>query len=178
MGKLFDITLILNKIGITEGWQVLEAGCGQFGYFVFPSAKLVGKSGRVFAADIIKSHLEEIERRKRTDNLPQISTIWTNLETWQGTSIDSGTLDAVLLVNTLNQTEQRSGTLKELARTLKRDGKLLVVDWKAHDLLFGPKPEKRIDRESLKALAPKLGLKLIEEFEAGAMHYALIFKKL
>ncbi|MCX6795518.1 MAG: methyltransferase domain-containing protein [Candidatus Falkowbacteria bacterium] len=178
MSKLFDINLILNKIGITEGWQILEAGCGQFGHFVFPSAKLVGKQGRVFAADIIKSHLEEIERQKRTDNLPQITTIWTNLEVWQGTKISAGTLDAVLLVNTLNQTEKRNETLQELVRIIKRDGKLLIIEWKEHDLLFGPKTEKRINRENLKALAQKLGLKLIDEFEAGALHYALIFKKL
>jgi len=178
MNNLFDINLILNKIGITEGWQVLEAGCGQFGHFVFPSAKLVGKQGKIFAADIIKNHLEEIDRKKRTDNLPQINTIWTNLEIWQGTKISAGTLDAALLVNTLNQTIKRSDTLKELARILKRDGKLLVIEWKEHDILFGPKPEKRISRESLKNLAPKLGLKLIEEFEAGPMHYGLIFKKI
>jgi len=178
MNNLFDINLILNKIGITEGWQVLEAGCGQFGHFVFPSAKLVGKQGKVFAVDILKTHLEEIERQKRTDVLPQIETIWTNLEVWQGTKIPAGTLDAVLLVNTLNQTAKRSDALKELTRVLKRDGKLLIIEWKEHDLLFGPKPEKRINRENLKNLAPKLGLKLIEEFEAGTMHYALIFKKI
>lgn len=175
---MFDINLILNKIGITEGWQILEAGCGQFGHLVFPSARLVGKSGKVFAVDIIKTHLEEIERQKKIDNLPQIITIWTNLEIWQGTKIPANTIDAVLLVNTLNQTEKRSDTLRELVRVLKRDGKLLVAEWKEHDLLFGPKIEKRVDREDLKTLAPKIGLKLTEEFEAGAMHYALIFKKI
>lgn len=178
MNNLFDINLILHKIGITEGWQVLEAGCGQFGHFVFPSASLVGKQGKIFAADIIKSHLEEIDRKKRTDNLLQITTIWTNLELWQGTKIQAGTLDAALLINTLNQAAKRSDVLKELIRTLKRDGKLLIIEWKEHDLLFGPKPEKRISRENLKNLAPKLGLKLIEEFEAGPMHYGLIFKKI
>ncbi len=178
MSTLFDITLILNKIGITEGWQVLEAGCGQFGHFVFPGAKLVGREGKVFAVDIIKNHLEEIDRQKKTENLPQISTIWTNLEVWQGTKIAAGTLDAVLLINTLNQTEKRSEVLKELARILKRGGKLLIIEWKEHDLLFGPKVEKRISRENLKNSALKLGLKLIEEFEAGVMHYALIFEKI
>ncbi len=178
MNNLFDINLILHKIGITEGWQVLEAGCGQFGHFVFPSASLVGKQGKIFAVDIIKSHLEEIDRKKRTDNLPQITTIWTNLELWQGTKIQAGTLNAALLINTLNQATKRSDIVKELVRTLKRDGKLLIIEWKEHDLLFGPKPEKRISRENLKNLAPKLGLKLTEEFEAGPMHYGLIFKKI
>lgn len=178
MSKLFDINLILNKIGIIEGWYIVEAGCGQFGHFVYPSARLVGKQGKVYAVDIIKSNLQEIERQKRTENLTQISTIWTNLEVWQGTKIPSGTLDAALIINTLNQTEKRSDVLKELVRTLKRDGKLIIIEWREHDLLFGPKPNKRVNRENLKNLAPQLGLKLIEEFEASNMHYALIFKKL
>lgn len=178
MSKLFDISLILNKIEITEGWKILEAGCGQFGHFVFPSAKLVGKNGKIFAVDIIKAHLEEIERQKKIDNLPQITTIWTNLETRQGTKLQSNSIDAALLINTLNQTEKRADVIKELVRVLKRDGKLLIIEWKQYDLLFGPKPEKRISQESLKNLAPSLGLKLIEEFEAGTMNYALIFKKL
>ncbi len=175
---MFDINLILNKIGITEGYQVLEAGCGQYGHLVFPLAKLTGKSGQVFAVDIIKSHLEEIDRHQKIENLPQIKTIWTDIESWQRNKLESNTLDAILLVNTLNQTKKRSNSLQELTRILKRGGKFLIVEWKEHDLLFGPKVEKRINREDLKNLANKIGLKLIEEFEAGSMHYALIFKKI
>ena len=56
-----------------------ELGCGNFG-FVFPIARLVGRSGKVYAVDILKSTLQEIKARATKENLPQVITIWSNLE--------------------------------------------------------------------------------------------------
>ncbi len=49
---LFDITAILNKISIGERQKVAELGCGNFGFFTFPLARLVGRSGKVYAVAI------------------------------------------------------------------------------------------------------------------------------
>jgi len=81
-------------------------------------------------------------------------------------------LDRALLVNTLHQSEKKIEILREAIRLLKRGGKLLIVEWKNIDLPLGPSPERRINLDSLKAAAPKLGLGLQEEFEAGPYHYS------
>jgi len=62
---LFDIAGILSKMGIEERQQVAELGCGNFGFFVFPLARLVGRYGQVYAVDILKSTLEQITKEAK-----------------------------------------------------------------------------------------------------------------
>jgi ubiquinone/menaquinone biosynthesis C-methylase UbiE len=175
---LFDISAILSKMGLEERQQVAELGCGNFGFFVFPLARLVGRQGKVYAVDILKSTLEEITREAKKENLPQVIPVWSNLEIFKAAKIETSSLDGALLVNILHQSEKKIEILREAIRLLKRGGKLLIVEWKNVDLPLGPSPEKRVKIESLKAAIPKIGLDLKEEFEAGPYHYGLILIKL
>lgn len=175
---LFDIEAILRKITVSERQSLAELGCGNFGFFVFPLARLVGRQGRVFAVDILKPTLEEIKARAKRENLPQVETIWSNLEIFKATKIETSSLDGALLINVLHQSEKKIEILREAIRLLKRGGKLLVVEWKNTDLPFGPPPEKRVKLEAIKTAAPKIGLGIVEEFTAGPFHYGLILTKL
>lgn len=175
---LFDINAILSKMGIGERQKVAELGCGNFGFFVFPLARLVGRYGKVYAVDILKTTLEEIGREAKHDNLPQVVTVWSNLEVFKAAKIETDSLDSALLINTLHQSEKRAAILREAVRLLKRGGQLLIVEWKNIDLPLGPAADRRIDSASIKTAAPKLGLGLKEEFEAGPYHYGLILTKL
>ncbi len=175
---LFDIENILRKIKVEEGQKLAELGCGNFGFFVWPLARLVGRRGQVYAVDILKNTLEEIRRRALKDNLPQIKTIWSNLEIFKATSIETSSLDGALLINVLHQSDKRIEILREAIRLLKRGGKLLVVEWENTDSPLGPSLDKRVKLDSLKAAAPKIGLDINEEFSAGPYHYGLILTKL
>lgn len=176
--NLFDIQAILSKMCIGEGQRVAELGCGNFGFFVYPLARLVGRQGKVYAVDIIKSTLEVINKEAKKDNLPQIETIWSNLEKFKATQIENSSLDSALLVNVIHESDKKIEILRESIRLVKRGGTLLIVEWKSTDLPFGPSIENRVKIDSLKNAAPKIGLALKEEFEAGPYHYGLILTKL
>ncbi|QQG52403.1 MAG: methyltransferase domain-containing protein [Candidatus Falkowbacteria bacterium] len=175
---LFDITAILNKISIGERQKVAELGCGNFGFFTFPLARLVGRSGKVYAVDILKSTLTEIKDRAAKENLPQIIPVWSNLEIFKATKIETESLDGALLVNVLHQSDKRAEIIREAYRMLKRSGRLMIVEWNSADSPLGPKPEKRLKLESLKLAAKKLGFDIQEEFSAGPYHYGLLLIKL
>ena len=175
---LFDIRTILSKLEVGAGQKTAELGCGNFGFFVFPLARLVGREGRVYALDILKSTLEEINKEARKKNLPQIIPIWSNLEIFKAAKIESSSLDSALLVNVLHQSKQRIEILREAIRLLKRGGRLLIVEWTATDSPLGPKSDQRVSLGALKTAAPKLGMAIKEEFAAGPYHYGLILNKL
>ncbi|MCX6797953.1 MAG: class I SAM-dependent methyltransferase [Candidatus Falkowbacteria bacterium] len=175
---LIDIEFILKKVGIQENDKVAELGCGSFGYFVYPLARLVGKNGRVYAVDILKSSLEGIKRKAIQENLRQIETIWSNLEIFKATKIEGAVLDVVFLINILNQSDKKAEIIREAVRLLKRNAKLVIIEWKSGQLPFGPTPEKRLKIDSIKSASLQLGLTLSEEFTAGEYHYGLIFKKI
>jgi len=175
---LLDINLILEKINIKENFKIADLGCGSIGYFVFLCAKLIGKNGVVYAVDIIKTSLEGIERKAKQEVKNNIKTIWSDIEKFKATKIDSESLDVALLINTLFQSKNRLGIIRESVRMIKKGGKLLVVDWDKSPSPLGPAQEKRVNVENLKKLCEKFGLKVVNEFDAGNNHYGVLFTKL
>lgn len=175
--NLLKVDLLLEKIVANNNDRVADLGCGSFGYFVFPLAKKIGRHGKIYAVDIIKNNLAAINNMARSDNLSQIETVWSNLEIYRGTKIDDNSLDAALLVSTLNQSQQPLDILKEAVRMLKPGGRLLIVEWSEGDSLFGNKPNKTLTQRKLKENLKHLPLALQEEFPAGDYHYALLLTK-
>lgn len=174
---LLDVSLILKKAQIGERMKVANLGCGSSGYFVFPSADMVGKKGKVYAVDILKTILERVTRQARQENYQNIEVVWSNLEIFNATKIESGSLDCALLINVLYQSHRRPEILREAIRMVKKDGTILVVEWKNTASPLGPPTEERVKQGLLEDAAQKLGLKLEEEFAAGQYHYGLIFSK-
>lgn len=175
---LVDANLVFQKAGVSDRMKVADLGCGSSGHFVFPAARMVGKNGKVYAVDILKTVLESVKKRAKQENLDNIDFIWSNLEIFGATKIESGGLDVSLLVNTLYQSNKRAEIFRETIRLTKRGGKVIVVEWKNIASPLGPPVEERVKADLLKAAGQKLGLKLEEEFDAGPYHYGLVFIKM
>jgi ubiquinone/menaquinone biosynthesis C-methylase UbiE len=174
---LLDVNFILEKARIKERMRVADLGCGTSGHFVFPVAKIIGMHGLVYAVDILKPLLESIARRARQENIHNVATVWSDLEIYRATKIETESIDVALMINVLSYSQKRAEMLREAIRLLKKGGRMLVVEWEETSLPFGPPPEKRVKVEQLKKVAEKLGLKIEEEFDAGEYHYGVLFKK-
>ncbi len=175
---MLDTNYLLEQAQISEKMKVASLGCGASGHFVFPVANLVGKKGTVYAVDILKTVLEVINKRAKLENLTNIKTVWSDLEIFGATKIESSSVDIALLINTLHQSHKRADMLRESIRIVKKGGRLVVVEWKNIAIPFGPPAEDRVSKEQLEIAAKKLGLNLESDFNAGQYHYCLIFMKL
>lgn len=175
---LLDVNVILDKAQVGDKTKIADLGCGTSGHFVFPASERVGKYGKVYAVDILKTTLESVKRKARLENMENIETIWSDVEVFGATKIEAGSLDVVLLVNTLCQSHKRVEILRESIRMIKKDGRLVIVEWKNVSSPLGPPTEERVKVELLKKASLKLGLHLEEEFDAGPYHYGIIFTKL
>lgn len=177
-GVILDVNFIMQKAQIKERMKVADLGCGTSGHFAFPASKIVGSRGMVYAVDILKPSLEAIARRAKQENIKNILTVWSDLEVYKATKIETESLDVALLINTLFHSQKRAEIIRESVRMIKKGGKLLVVEWEDTSSPFGPPPEKRVKIELLKKVAEKLGLKIAEEFDAGEYHYGALFTKM
>lgn len=175
---LIDVNLILEKAGVGDKSKAADLGCGASGHFIFPAADLVGKQGKVYAVDILKTVLETINKRIKLENLTNLQTVWSDIEMFGATKIEVNSIDAALLMNTLYQSHKRAEIMRETIRIVKKGGKLVVVEWKNIASPIGPPIEERVKADLLKTAAKKLGLQLEEEFEAGPYHYGMVFVKL
>ncbi len=174
---LIDPELILDKADIESGMRVADLGSGSSGRYVFPAAKMVGKDGKVFAVDILKTNLETIRRRIKVDGIDNINTVWSDIEIFNATKIESSSLDMTFLINTLYQSYKRPEIIRETTRMLKSSGKMIIVEWKKIASPFGPPSEFRVKKENLIKISKKNGLILEQEFFAGKYHFGLIFNK-
>ncbi len=169
---------IIAKAEIIEGMKVADLGCGNLGYFIIPIAKLVGKEGKAYAVDVLKSVLEAVKSRAKLERITNLETVWTNLEKVGSTNIPEGSLDLALLINVLFQNKKHQEILKEAVRLIKKGGRLIIVDWKKSGIPFGPNVDMRVGPENIKPLAEELNLKLIEEDEVGDYFWSLIYEKI
>lgn len=174
---IIDANLVLKKALVGDRKKVAHLGCGASGFFVFPSAELVGKHGIIYAIDIQKTVLERIDRQIKQENLVNVKTVWSDLEVFGATKIENSSLDSGLIINVLYESKKRADILREAIRMLKKDGKLVIVEWKNIASPFGPPVEERVRQDLLEEAGRKLGLNFEEAFEAGPYHYGLVFAK-
>jgi len=175
--SLMDPNKILKDIlHLDYGAKVADLGCGTMAYFTLAAAKIVGNNGLVYAVDIQKEVLSSVESKAKLESLPNIKTVWSDLEVYGATKVPEG-MNVCFLATTLFQSTNHLQMMKESVRLLEQGGKLLVVEWLPQQTAIGPAVNKRVAAETIKKYAVDLGLSLEQEFSAGPYHYGLIFIK-
>jgi fumarate hydratase class II len=170
--------LIMDALGIFDGAQVAELGAGG-GWFTVRLSRRVGPNGVVYAQDIQPLMLEAIGRRVQRENLQNVKTV---LGTATDPRLPAG-LDAVLIVNAYYEINDPSrpevivSLLKNIARSLKPQGRIGVVDFTPGAGGPGPAPDERVNPEDVIRTASAAGLRLLSHETVPPFVYLLVFGK-
>jgi len=164
---------ILDKLNLGPDMVAAEFGCGSGG-FTIPLAKKL-EDGLVYAIDIQQAPLSALKSRTNLEKIFNIRLIRSDLEKTRGSTLSPLCLDLVVIPNVLFQVKNKDAILKEAARVLKNNGKLMVIDW-LPEASQGP-VTGRVSPEKVKEIAQKQGFRLENEFPAGKYHYCLVFEK-
>lgn len=168
---------LLELSGIQQNMTVADLGCGGHGKLTFLLSKLVGTHGLVYAIDVIKEHLQIIEKKAKADNIRNIRTIWSDLEIFSGTKIETNSLDFAVLSFVLHQSEKHVDLMREVFRMLKKNGRLLILEWNKLSSLSGPSLERRLSSSQIEGMASKIGFKTEKELVVNQHHFGLILNK-
>ncbi len=168
---------ILQHLNLKKGMIIADLGCGGLGYLTFPISVHVGKNGLVYAVDILKSNLNCLDSKIKSGYISNIKTVWADIEKHHTLGINDGSLDRVLLVNTLFQIKEHDSVLEIAARLLNQSGQILIVDWHKKEHVFGPPIHHRLEKQTIIDLSKKHNLKIINEFDASDHHYGIVFSK-
>ena len=164
------------QFGLRVGDHVADLGAG-VGHHALALAKVVDVSGKVYAVDLQKELLKELVVRAREAGLVNIVPIVADIEKPKGTGLEENSMDAILISNTLFQSDDRFAFLKEAYRILKPNGEALVIDWNESFKGMGPSEKYVFSKDSLNEMAEEVGFVLDRTIGAGEHHYGLIFKK-
>jgi SAM-dependent methyltransferase len=161
---------IMDALGIADGSVVADIGAAG-GWFTVRLARRVGPNGTVYAEDIQPLMVEAINRRVQRENLLNVQTV---LGKANDPRLPSG-LDAVLIVDAYPEIEDPVALLQSVARALKPQGRLGVVDFTAGGGGPGPAPDERVDPQSIIKAATSAGLLLITREAVPPFQFLLIF---
>lgn len=114
---------ILKEVGIEQGFNVLDFGCGPGGY-VLPASKLVGETGKVDALDVTPIAIRMVKKLVEKNGLKNVETTLSGC----ATGLPNDSLDVVLMYDVFHDLEDKQAVLKELYRVLKKDGLLSFSD--------------------------------------------------
>ena len=114
---------ILKEVGVEAGFHVLDYGCGPGSYIVL-LAKLVGKSGKIYALDVHPLAIEAVQKLASRKRLENVQTILSDCKT----ELPPNSVDLVLLYDILHDLDNTGGVLTELHRILKPIGILSLSD--------------------------------------------------
>lgn len=163
------------KLGLREGMHVADFGAGT-GAYSLASGNHVGHTGHVYAIEVQKSLVKKLENEIKELGVLNVECIWGNIEKRHGTKIADHSMDAVIIANVLFQAEDKLGLLDEALRILKKDGKVLFIEWLSSFSNMGPTPENIIEPNMAIDLFNKRGFKFLEKITTNPHHYGIIFK--
>jgi ubiquinone/menaquinone biosynthesis C-methylase UbiE len=164
----------MDALRIYDGNVVADLGAGG-GWFTVRLARRVGPNGRVYAEDIQHQMIESINRRVEREGLER--RVITTLGTASDPGLPLGALDAVLIVDAYHEMEQPVALLRNLARSLKPEGRIGIVDFTSEGGGPGPPMDERVDPQRVIKNAEEAGLRLTSHERFLRYQYMLVFEK-
>ena len=147
---------VMDVLQIGEGSVVADLGAGG-GWFTMRLSRRVGPNGRIYAEDIQPEMIEAIKRRVQREGVRNVTTV---LGTAVDPRISEGAMDAVLIVDAYHEMDQPVLLLRNLARTLKPNGVIGIVNFKKDGGGPGPAMDERVEPAKVIADAKAAGLEL------------------
>ena len=163
---------IMDALHIADGSKVADIGAGA-GWFTVHLAHRIGPNGIVYAEDVQREMLEAIRRRVGRLGLQNVQT---RLGTESDPNLPVAALDAVAMVDAYQEIADPVTFLKNLARSLKPNGLIGIVNYKPGRGGPGPPGNVRVDRAVVVADAKAAGLRIADE-ETLPYQYLIVLAK-
>ncbi len=160
---------VVARLSLRPGSVAGEIGAGP-GYFSLRLGKAVGETGTVYAVDVEPRMLAVLRDRLEKAGAKNILPV---LGLKDDPFLPAGACDVILLVNTIHHFPDPAPYLKRLKRALKKNGRIVNIDFHKRQTPMGPPLEHRIDRQDFLALAEKAGLTVQAEHDLLEHQYFL-----
>ena len=164
--------LLIENLPLEESSVVVDLGAGT-GYFSVPMARRAPE-GRVLAVDLQPEMLSLIEARTADEALTNIQTV---LATETDPNLPESSVDLVLIVDAYHEFAYPLEVMEQVAASLKPDGRLYLIEYRAEDPSVPIKPLHKMTEEQAKREMDAAGLAWVETQKFLPRQHGLIFKR-
>jgi predicted methyltransferase len=167
---------VMDNLGIAEASVVADIGAGA-GWFTIRMARRVGPNGVVYAEDVQPEMLLAIRRPVDALGLTNVRPV---LGLDNDPKLPPQSIDAALIVDAYHENdlrEARVSLLRNLAKALRPNGRIGLIDFRQEGSGPGPALDERVSPETVIAEAEAAGLTLVSHETFLPYQYFLIFKR-
>jgi ubiquinone/menaquinone biosynthesis C-methylase UbiE len=168
-----DCKRLLKELNVKPGQTICDMGCGN-GFYTVQLAKLTGKNGKVYAVDIQPEMLDMLKKRARAAKIENIEPL---LGTETDPRLPENSLDLVLMVDVYHEFSQPEPMLKAIRKSLKPEGRIALVEFRAEDPKVPILPEHKMSKRQILKEFPANGLKLIGQFDKLPWQHLMYFSR-
>ena len=167
------IAEIVTRLGLKPGQVVADLGAGT-GLFSVPMGKAVGPGGKVYAVEIDKGYFPMIDSKAKEGHLSNVKTV---LGEFADPKLPAQDVDLAFMHDVLHHIEDRAGYLKSAARSLKRDGRFVVIDFKADQGPHKDQPNMVVSEAQVTVWMKAAGLNNVQKVDLFPDKYFLVFSR-
>lgn len=162
---------VIQAVGVTKTSHVADIGSAT-GYFPVRIAKVATK-GKVWGIDVSPSMVNFLNKRAEKEEL---ENLYSTLATADDPLIPRP-VDFIFMVNTYHHINNRVDYFAKLKSKLKKQGKLIIIDYKKQELPFGPKLSMKIAAKDIINELKRAGFKLVKAHRILKYQNLLEFKQ-
>ncbi len=164
----------LKQFEISEDMIVADLGAGT-GFYSLALSKIVPR-GKVYAVEVVSDYLHTILNKVKEAKITNVDCFLGDVEKIGGTKLKDGIIDRVVASNILFQVENKDKFIEEVKRILKKDGKVLLIDWDTDTSSPLGNKKEGISKERAIELFAKYGFIKERDIDAGEHHYGMILR--
>jgi ubiquinone/menaquinone biosynthesis C-methylase UbiE len=168
-----DCETMLDALGVKPGQTACDMGCGN-GFYTLELARLVGDGGKVLAVDIQREMLQMLKERAADEKIMNIELI---LGTIFDPKLPENSVDLMLMVDVYHEFSHPDEMLGAIRKSLKPDGRVALVEFRAEDPKVPIKPLHKMSKEQIMKEFPPNGFKLVEEFDELPWQHLMFFER-
>lgn len=163
---------VVKALRIPKGATAVDLGAG-VGYFTWRLAKQVGPKGRVLAVDIQQAMIDRLKRNLAEKGIHNVEVILANEE---DPHLPIGEVDLVLMVDVYHELQQPEKTIGHVRRSLKSDGRLVLVEYRGEDPTVPINPLHKMTVQQVRSELESMGFRMVQLLEFLPRQHILIFK--
>ena len=134
---------VVKSINLKPGDIVADIGAGT-GYFTRRFAKAVAPEGKALGLDI---ELSMIKHMKEDAQKLKLNNYEARVVKTDDPELEPGSVDVVFLCNTYHHIENRVDYFKRLSKSLKKNGRVIIVDFYKKPLPVGPPVDHKLSKK-------------------------------
>lgn len=164
---------MLDALQLKPGMIVADIGAG-VGYTSVRLAKRIGPTGKVYATDLQPEMLRMLignAKRARIKNIVPILAVQLDPK------LPADSIDLAIMVDVYHESSEPEALLDGIRKALKKDGRLVLVEYRAEDPQVPIRPEHKMTLEQVRKEIEPRGYRFVESIETLPWQHIIIFQR-